>query len=408
SEVYVKSKVLYGLFEAKKAIRQKDNCILVEGYTDVTSLNQAGVENVVASSGTALTAGQIRQIKRFTQNLTLLYDGDPAGIRASLRGIDLVLAEDMNVSAVVLPDGEDPDSYVRKYGGAAFEDFLEREKKDFVRFRAELSLQLTQNDPIERAKVIREIAQTVAQIPDPFKRSVFSQQASELLGVEEAIFISEVNKLLLQKQKQESRELERQAQAEAPPPDMPPTEEAQTKTNTAEVFDTLAAHERELLRLLVLHGQKSMGEDLRVCDYLFSETDDLAFSHPVCKKIWARYQRLSEQGFLVDENRLLAEAEPDESRLISDLVVTKNDLSQNWVTRYDVKLTDEDSELPDTLYKNLLRLKLRVLRDVIQQNLKNLQTATDPEELQDIQLIHLELKKEEMELAEALGNVIVR
>lgn len=415
SEVYIKSKILYGLFEAKKAIRQKDNCILVEGYTDVTSLHQAGVENVVASSGTALTQGQIRQIKRFTPNLTLLYDGDPAGIRASLRGIDLVLAEDMNVSAVVLPEGEDPDSFVQKRGGEAFEQFLEENKRDFIRFRAEISLQDAKNDPIERAKVLREVAQSIARIPDAFKRSVFSKQSSELLEIDEQTFISEVNKFLLQQQKQELREQERQERLEREAPDVPPpsdkdapSEAAPKKDSTPQPLSPVAAHERELLRLLVRHGHEEMADGIRVCEYLFAETDDISLSDPICQRIWARYQAWVQAGEPVSEERILQAADTEESRFLSDLVVNKNEVSENWEKRFAVRLVDENEELPNTLYRNLMRLKLRVLRDLMQQNLKAMQQNTDEDELLDLQLLHMELKKQEMQVAKVLGNVVAR
>ncbi|MGF1534546.1 MAG: DNA primase [Bernardetiaceae bacterium] len=399
SEVYIKSNVLYGLFEAKKAIRQKDSCILVEGYTDVTSLHQAGIQNVVASSGTALTPGQIRQIKRFTQNLILLYDGDPAGIRASLRGIDLVLAQDMNVSAVVLPDGDDPDSFVGRHGGEAFEAFLEIHKRDFIRFRIELSLQATTDDPIERAKVMREVAQSVAQVPDAFKRSVFARQSSTLLQIDEQVFISEVNKYILQQQRQQQQQQEQQPSAQEPEPKPAPSEPAPSSS--------LAMQERELLRLLIKHGHELLTDGLRVCDYLFEETEEIQLSHPICQSLWERYRIVAQSQPTFDEQAIWQQATTEESRFLSDLLVVKNEISQNWERRFAIRIADEKQELPQMLYRNLMRLKLRTLRDMMQQNLRELRQTTDEQTLNDLQLLHIELKKQEMEIAKILGNVVM-
>ncbi|MCY7330128.1 MAG: toprim domain-containing protein, partial [Saprospiraceae bacterium] len=187
---------LYGAFQAKKAIRQLDECILVEGYMDVISLHQAGIENVVASSGTALTEGQLQLIKRNTDNLKILYDGDPAGIKAALRGLDLALEQDMNVRIVLLPDGEDPDSYVQKFGGDAFNEYTARESKDFILFKTQLLLADTKGDPVKKSGLIKDIVVSIAKIPDPIKRNVYLRECATLLEVSEQALVSESNKLI--------------------------------------------------------------------------------------------------------------------------------------------------------------------------------------------------------------------
>ncbi|HRF38567.1 MAG TPA: toprim domain-containing protein, partial [Saprospiraceae bacterium] len=204
--------MLYGAYQARKAIREKDECILVEGYTDVISLHQAGIENVVASSGTALTVEQIGLIKRNTNNIKILYDGDPAGIKAALRGLDLVLEQDLNVRIVLLPDREDPDSYLARVGATAFTEYIARQAKDFILFKADLLMQEAGSDPVKRSGVVRDIVTSIAKIPDPVKRSLFVQECARVAQVDEAILMSETNKLVLaqmQKRHAPGREGER-------------------------------------------------------------------------------------------------------------------------------------------------------------------------------------------------------
>lgn len=194
SDIYHKSNVLYGLFFAKKSMRDEDNCYLVEGYSDVLSVHQAGVENVVASSGTSLTIEQIRMIGRFTKNITILYDGDEAGIKASLRGLDMILEEGLNVKVVNFPDSHDPDSYVQEFGSAAFKTHIEQNTKDFILYKTGILLKDAGNDPIKRAGIIREVVESIAKIPDGIKASVFVRESSSLLQIEERVLISELNK----------------------------------------------------------------------------------------------------------------------------------------------------------------------------------------------------------------------
>ncbi|QEC51334.1 DNA primase [Anseongella ginsenosidimutans] len=205
SLIYHKSDTLYGIFYGRNKIREEDSCLLVEGYTDVISLHQSGIENVVASSGTSLTAGQIRLISRYTKNITILYDGDPAGIKASLRGIDMILEEGMNVKVVLFPEGHDPDSFVRKSGGAACREYIKANQKDFILFKADLLLAETANDPIKRATAISEIVESISKIPDSIKASVFVAEASRILQIDERALLTELNKLRMKQLKQERK-----------------------------------------------------------------------------------------------------------------------------------------------------------------------------------------------------------
>src|ERR1700710_3121186 len=206
SEIYHKSNVLYGLFFAKKAIREEDNCYLVEDYADVLSVYQAGIENVVASSGTSLTVEQIRLMGRLTKNITILYDGDAAGIKASLRGLDMILEEGLNVKVVLFPDGHDPDSYVRMVGTAGFKKHIEQNKQDFILYKTNILLKEAGKDPIRRAEVIREVVESIAKIPDSIKASVFIKECSHIMQIDERALLSELNKMRLAKAKKDGQQ----------------------------------------------------------------------------------------------------------------------------------------------------------------------------------------------------------
>ncbi len=210
SEIYNKSELLYGLYFAKESIRKQDECILVEGYLDVISLHQSGIENVVATSGTSLTKRQIQLIKRFTQNIKILYDGDAAGIKAALRGLDMVLEADMNVKLVLLPDGHDPDSFLAQQGSSKFTDYIKANEEDFIFFKTRILLKEAQNDPIRKTIVIRDIVDSIAKIPDVFKRSLYVKQCSQLLELDEATLISEVTKSIKALRKSKNAEQQRQ------------------------------------------------------------------------------------------------------------------------------------------------------------------------------------------------------
>lgn len=237
TEIYNKSRVLYGIYFAKKAIRQEDNCLLVEGYTDVISLNQAGIENVVSSSGTSLTVGQIQLIKRNTPNITILYDGDAAGIKAALRGLDLVLEQDMNVKVVLLPEGEDPDSFVQSVGTEQFKEYIKEKAADFILFKTNLLLEETANDPIKRAELIKDIVGSIARIPDPIKRSVYVRECSGLMEISEQILVDEANKAVMRlvknrRKEQENEERRKQREQQRQQPKQQPRTQNQPKPTT--------------------------------------------------------------------------------------------------------------------------------------------------------------------------------
>lgn len=252
SEIYQKSRIVYGIFQARKAITRDDKCYLVEGYTDVMSLHEAGIENVVASSGTSLTQEQVRLIKRFTPNITILYDGDAAGIKASLRGIDIVLEEGMNVKIVLLPDGEDPDSYSKKISNEGFLKYLKENETDFIRFKTQLLLEESKNDPVMKANLIRDIVRSIAVIPENITRTIYIKECSSSLQIPEGVLYNEVNKIRRQRSFQDRNRY-------PGPEDLPVPPQAITKPLKQE--STTAFSEREIIRLLLKFGSTEASEE---------------------------------------------------------------------------------------------------------------------------------------------------
>src|SRR5450759_3906286 len=317
SEIYHKSRILYGIFQARKSISQEDRCYLVEGYTDVMSLHEANIENVVASSGTSLTQEQVRLIKRFTQNITILYDGDPAGIKASIRGIDLVLEEGMNVKIVLIPDNEDPDSYSKKLSNEEFLRFLKENETDFIRFKTQLLLTEANNDPVRRADLIRDVVKSIAVIPEAITRTVYIKECSTVLEVGESILYDELNKLRQQKSFQDRNKYPGPEDLPVPPPVIFKPVGSDTVTYYSE---------KEIIRLLLKFGgvefertiSKEDGKEemITVSDYIVREitSDDLLFDHKVCSKIFADFRFHFEHGLIAGDKQFVKHEDPELSR----------------------------------------------------------------------------------------------
>ena len=266
SDIYHKSKILYGLFQAKKEIAKQDNCYLVEGYTDVITFHQSGIENVVASSGTALTSDQIRLVNRLTKNITVLFDGDAAGIRASIRGIDLILEQGMNVKVVQFPDGEDPDSFAKSHSNEELKKYLEDSAQDFINFKVSLLLKDSNNDPIKKAGVIRDIVMSISKIPDGIQREVYVQECARIMDISERVLFSELAQIIA-KGVQEKNKVSRQQNNTQQDPNAPPPEYflAQEQAQmgvvkggvvSLEKIDEISKFEKEIIKILLLHGNK--------------------------------------------------------------------------------------------------------------------------------------------------------
>ncbi|MEB2785818.1 DNA primase [Algoriphagus persicinus] len=403
--VYHKSDVLYGMFQAKKSIREKDNCYLVEGYTDVVSMHLSGIENVVASSGTSLTDGQIKLIKRFTDQVTVLYDGDAAGIKASLRGIDLLLEGGLNVKAVVFPDGEDPDSYSRKVGSQAFQEYLENNSRDFIGFKISLYKEEFTKDPIRKAEVIREVVQSIGKIPDPIIRSVYAKEASGLLGIEENIIHAELNKLLLKSQRAHANKQKDDVFAEQAVEDLIPGETATSLTEIIKI------QEREMVRILVNYGwQKLVDEEIHLCQYLLSETEELEFTTPIYIKILNLYRQSLLQGEIPTSEYFIGLGDQEVQKEVIDLVTVRYEISSHWVDTHQIIINMESDDLTLTGFKSILRLKRKMVQKLMEEakgKIKNAESEhLDDAKVNEFQMIYFELKKVQLEIDRELGIVI--
>jgi DNA primase len=403
--IYHKSDVLYGMFQAKKAIRDQDNCFLVEGYTDVVSLHLSGIENVVASSGTSLTDGQIKLIRRFTNQVTVLYDGDSAGIKASLRGIDLLLEGGLNVKAVVFPDGEDPDSYSRKVGTQAFQDYLKENSRDFIGFKIGLYQDEIDKDPIRKAGIIREVVQSISKIPDPIIRSVYAKEASGLLSIEEEILHAELNKILLKTQKEQfERAKEEKAVEDSIDQLLPVPAEASAE-------DNLLLQEREMLRLLLNYGgQKLDVQELHFCQYILSEIEEVSFQTPVYQKMIQLYRDQISLGQVPSDELFLNHGDAEIRQEAIAMITLRHEVSTNWKDKFQIFVALESDDLADTAFKSILRLKRRLLQKMMEESMAKIKEAEQlqlaEENVNELLEVYLELKKLKLKIDKELGIVI--
>jgi DNA primase len=412
SDIYHKSRVLYGLFQAKKSIVSKDRCFLVEGYTDVIAMHQAGIENVVASSGTALTTDQIRLIKRFSSNITILYDGDEAGIKASFRGIDMILEEGMNVKVVMLPEGEDPDSYARKHSSSEFLKFIESNEKDFISFKTEILLAETQHDPIRRAQLISDIVRSVSVIPDGIMRSVFLKDCSLLLGVEEQILYTEVNKIRQRKQEQKWR---RETSFRKDSLELPRTTIPQQPLVPGFVENVYSeVEEREIIYFLLKFGNQMLqlgGEEntqISVAEYITREiqNDELEFNNLVYKQVFEDVQDLIERGEKVTERHFVYHDHSAVRELAVDIFTSRYELSKVW-KRKEAYVELPGENLGYEVPKSLLSYKMIVVEKALSQLRKDLEIADKNNELEPINHLILRiqsLEKVKLALSGGLGG----
>jgi DNA primase len=384
SEIYHKSRILYGMFQARKAISQEERCYLVEGYTDVMSLHEAGIENVVASSGTSLTQEQVKLIKRFTPNITILYDGDPAGIKASIRGIDIVLEEGMNVKIVLLPDGEDPDSYSKKVSNEEFRQFLRKNETDFIRFKTQLLMAEANNDPVMKANLIRDVVKSIAVIPEAINRTVYIKECSTVLEVAEPILYNEVNKLRAQKNFQDRNRYP--VADDLPVKPLPLIK--QVKHEPVSYYS-----EREVIRLLLKFGSTEFDkiinredgreEIITTADYIVKEitSDELDFNDRICAKIFADFRFHCEQGLITGDSLFVKHEDPEISSLSADLLSDSHELSSIWKEKQTYVET-EDMKLKEIVSDAVLKFKsdkINILRKEIMLQLEEAVKANDTE-----------------------------
>ncbi|HEY9195546.1 MAG TPA: DNA primase [Mucilaginibacter sp.] len=408
SEIYHKSNVLYGLYFAKKAIREEDNCYLVEGYADVLSVVQAGIENVVASSGTSLTVEQIKLISRFTKNITILYDGDAAGIKAAIRGLDMILEEGLNVKVVTFQDGHDPDSYVQSKGSSAFKKYIEDNKKDFILFKANTLLKDAGNDPIKKAEVIREIVESIAKIPDSIKASVFIKECSYLLQIDERALLSELNKMRQAKAKKDGQQQQGSTRFQEPPPDEPNFfDEPDIKEAKDEAYQ-----EKEIVRLLLLYGSRMIDWDgianTYIGPFMIAELSDVSFDHPACKHFVELYRQEVENGVLPEDSFFIHHEDKGIVDITVDLLTTKYTLSENWMEMHGIMVNDEQSNMKATILGAIFHLKKNKVEKILENlrlELKNAESEADQEILLNQ---YIRMKKVEKSISDFLGSVIIK
>lgn len=395
TSLYIKSKVLYGLYQSKNNIRKEDTCYLVEGYTDVISLFQIEINNVVSSSGTSLTNEQIKLISRYTKNITILFDGDKAGIDASLRGMDLILENDMNVKIVSFPEGEDPDSYSKKVGKDKFLEFIKLNETNLINYKINLLNNKYKDDPVKKSEMIFDIVRSISKIPNSIKRSVFLKEASNLLDINEQALISEMNKLLIGKENKFS-----------------PTNnliKEEKKEDNKTITSAINFYERECVRMLVNYGTTDfevIGLDRKsFIDYFLNEIEDVEFENKNYLEIIEVFKREFKKDKIIDINYFLTDEFSALKDDIIDLSANKYEISKQWRDKFNIHVSEETDSLKKTTYTNILRLKFRLIRKMINDNMQNLNTSDKVNVDEETIKLHNKLKSAEIDIAKKLGNV---
>jgi len=439
TEIYVKSRSLYGIWFAKNEMSRQDKCILVEGYLDVLSMHQLGIRNVVASSGTSLTVEQIRLIRKFTDNVTIIYDGDGAGIKAALRGIGLVLKEGLNVKVVLLPEGQDPDDFARRHTLDEVQDHIARNEQDFIAFKTDLLLGEAGNDPLKRATLINDIADTISLIPDAIKRAVYIQTCAVKFGVDEQILTDRVSRsrtdmiLAEQKEKERARQREENRAESAPGGNVPspPSSEDYEYVSPADMPDVpvqedggiiineryLAPCEKELLEFILLEGCTELdfdrdskfyieGETINVAEFIdgILADDDAYFVNVSYRKVYDEYFRMYDEGLTQEQirNRLLNSMDMEIAAVAKDLLIEKHQLT---VKNYEQSLTAASTRLVIYVPKTLLTYQLKKVELFQKELTAELARTEDPERQFEIMTRIGEYNKARTRLNNELGRV---
>ena len=412
NDIYVKSKILYGSYFARQAIDKADECLLVEGYTDVVSLHQAGIENVVASGGTSLTPDQLRLVKKYTNNLTIIYDGDSAGIKAALRGMDLALEESLNVKLVLIPDKEDPDSYVNKVGAAAFKDFIALNKKDFILFQLEVSLKDAGNDSVKKSAVVNQVAETISKInkaEDFTRQQDYIKQSSELLKIEESGLHALVNKFIREKITKEESRINRQ---DANDNFAPPLQPFEIEDDAIGLLNKDEQHERAMVRSLLEFGLKEWDKELRVADHIFTEIEANQLDEMIENKnlidLIKIYKGMYDAGLEPNPKTFLYHEDFTLSSLVVSVMDYTYEISPNWKNIFEGKIATREDLYKEEVFSTLNYLKLRKIKRMMDENQRSLEKESTVDEQMVFLQIHQHLKHMEIELTKQLGTVIFR
>lgn len=414
TEIYNKSKVLYGLYFSRNAMLQKDNCYLVEGYTDVISFHQCGIENVVASSGTSLTTEQIKLIKRFTPNITILFDGDEAGLKASFRGIDMILEEGMNVKVILFPDGEDPDSYARAHSSTELEDFIKSNSKDFISFKTNLLIKEAESDPIKKASLIKEIVRSIAVIPDGIFRSVYVRECSSIMNIQEQALMNELNKALRNRY---NDNLKRSSQSFSKPaePSAIPEIEDKFELSNAE------GQEREIIRQLIAYASEEIifeEEDdrkqvievpIKISEFVIHDlrNDEITFFNPLYQKVFDTFANALEKGVILTESDFIQHEDKEMAQLAVDLVSTQYELSSNW-SKHKIPVRTELDNLKHLITSTVLSFKSKKIDQMILDNQNEMKITTNVDDGIILQQKHVTLKNISKEINRQLSRIITK
>ncbi|RLD90591.1 MAG: DNA primase [Bacteroidetes bacterium] len=408
SEIYDKSKTLYGIYFARNAILKNNQCYLVEGYTDVISMHQAGIENVVASSGTSLTVEQIKLIKRFTPNITILYDGDPAGIKASFRGINLILEQGLNVKIVLFPEGDDPDSFVRTHSTTEVEEFIAKQSSDFISFKTKLLLEDTTGDPAARAALIKDMVETISYIPDQIIRTVYTQECSTIMDVPEQTLVNELNKLLRNKYRKKIRATEQEI-----------PQEAAIREEAIKEFDKLDSkyQEQEIIRLLLAYGDQSFVEtpseeeepvQHNIAKYVINDLleNEVALTDVSLVKIFNIYHEAVQKGEIPHTNFFVNHPDQEVADKAIELISTPYELSLNWKKNKIFVKTEED-QLQLLTKTSLLALKEKHIGRLLKNIETQLKEPADEKTITNLIKNYQTLKEVHKQINQALERQIL-
>ncbi|OSY86865.1 DNA primase [Tenacibaculum holothuriorum] len=405
SDIYHKSKILYGLYQAKKEIAKQDNCYLVEGYTDVISFHQSGIENVVASSGTALTPDQIRLVNRLTKNITVLFDGDAAGVRASLRGIDLILEQGMNVKVVAFPEGEDPDSFAKAHSTAELKEYLSEKSQDFIEFKVSLLMQEASNDPVKKAGLIRDIVTSISKIPDGIQREVYVQECARIMDISEQVLFSELAQLLSKSARNTSISTRKSSEVKEQQ-DQRGMALIKNERQTTPKIDTLFILEKEIIRILLLYGNKEIDfvDWIEVEDekgrpklekeeytslianemYLNLQEDEIEFTNEVFKKIYFQLIHQLNQLEKISIDQLINNTDPEISSMVTTILMDEEKYTLSDWGRKEVTVTETVKILPKLVTDAILNLRRVLIELKIKGILEGIKTENVVPDLEEI------------------------
>ncbi len=416
TEIYNKRKNLYGLFQAKSAIVEEDNCLLVEGYTDVISLYQNGIKNVVSSSGTSLTEEQIRLIKRYTTSITILYDGDEAGIKASFRGIDMILEQGMNVRIVLFPKGSDPDSYAREHRTAEVKEFVRNNAGDFITFKSNLLLKEIGDDPIKKAGLIKEIITSISVIPDGITRSLYVKECSSIMKMQEEVLVQELNKLMRKKHSKKFYKEKQREEADSEHIVQPKQENLDFDPDSSEF------QEKDIIRLLMNYGQQEISfkvfnkdnieieNKVNLARFIIQDLvqDEIVFTNDLFHQVFEIYKKHINEDNIPDEKIFINHEDEKISNLAIELMSSPHELSKNWEVKHRIQVTSEEDKLNIAVTTSVLSYKLRKVEQMITENREEIKK----EENEKNMLILLEKQNHllhvKQQISKELGRIVTR